>query len=109
MNEMILMEFLSKDKANHCDQLRTHAQFLSFSDQHSSLKTLVRHLGTSFVSPQYHLVFKNKIETVYSAGAVDEVVNVICKDLFENNCDWQVKPVHNEDGVLVYEPSLLNK
>ena len=131
------MELLTKNKADHRDLLRTHvwgcptyvldpklqgdkkipkfnrrarqAQFLGFSDQHSSLVALVRHLGTGFVSPQYHVVFDNKFETVYSAGADDEVVDAICKDIFENSRDWYVEPEYNEDGVLVYEPPPLDK
>ncbi|KAL7549760.1 hypothetical protein ACHAWF_013025 [Thalassiosira exigua] len=84
------------------------AQCLGFSDQHSSLLALVRHLGTSFVSPQYHVVFDNKLERVYSAGADDEVVDAIYKDLFENSRDWYVKLEYNEDGMLVYEPPQLD-
>jgi hypothetical protein len=134
---MTPMELLTKNKADHRDLLRTHvwgcptyvldpklqgdkkipkfnrrarqAQFLGFSDQHSSLVALVRHLGTGFVSPQYHVVFDNKFETVYSAGADDEVVDAICKDIFENSRDWYVEPEYNEDGVLVYEPPPLDK
>ncbi|KAL7523050.1 hypothetical protein ACHAWF_001188 [Thalassiosira exigua] len=85
------MELLTKNKANHRGLLRTHGQFLG-SDQHLSLVALVRHLGTSFVSPQYHVVFDNKFETVYSAGADDGVVDAIYKDIFESSHYSHAKP-----------------
>ncbi|KAL7524301.1 hypothetical protein ACHAWF_002295, partial [Thalassiosira exigua] len=95
------------------DRRVQQAQFLGYSDQHSSLVALIRHLGTGFFSPQYHVVFDNKFETVYSAGADDEVVDAICKDIFENSrdCsrDWYVEPEYDDDGVLVYEPPPLDK
>ncbi|KAL7550558.1 hypothetical protein ACHAWF_013780 [Thalassiosira exigua] len=46
---------------------------------------LVCNLDTGFLGPQFHVIFDNKFETVYSAGAEDEVVDAICKDLFENS------------------------
>ncbi|KAL7553645.1 LOW QUALITY PROTEIN: hypothetical protein ACHAWF_016952, partial [Thalassiosira exigua] len=120
---MTPMEF-TKNKADHRNLLRTHrlnirpqfkaprqckdyqvqsygaqqAQFLGFSDQHSFLVALIRQLGTGFVSPQQHVVFDNKFETVYSTGVDDEVVDAICKDLFENSRDWYVEPEYNKDG-----------
>jgi hypothetical protein len=79
------MELLTKQKADHCNILRSHVwgcplyvlepklqigqklskwnrwsrlgQFLGYSDEHSSLVANIRHLKTSCVSPQYHVVF----------------------------------------------------
>lgn len=79
------MELLTKTKADHRDLLHSYVlgcpvfvldpklqdgkkiprwnqqsrldQFMGFSDEHSSLVALVRHLTTGIVSPQYHVVF----------------------------------------------------
>ena len=47
-------------------------QFLSFSREHSSLVAMVRNLHTGFISPQYHVVFDDKFETVYHDGKSSE-------------------------------------
>jgi hypothetical protein len=39
-------------------------QFLGFSPEHSSLVGLVRNMNTEHVSPQWHLVFDERFETV---------------------------------------------
>ncbi len=90
------LELLTNTKANHYDLLHTHVwgcpvyvldpklqdgqkipkwnchsrlgQFLDFSDSHSSLAANVCHLSMGYVSPQYHLVFDDLIETVFSTG-----------------------------------------
>ena len=43
-------------------------QFLGFSKEHSSTVALVRNLHTGYVSPQYHVVFDDKFETVFNDG-----------------------------------------
>ena len=88
------LELITKQKADHRDILRSHVwgcpayvlepklqngqklpkwnrrsrlgQFLGYSDVHSSLVANIRHLGTGFVSPTYHVVFDNLFETVFS-------------------------------------------
>ena len=50
---------------------------LGISEEHSSLVAKVRHLSTGFVSPQYHIVFDDQFETVYSSGEDDGVVDAI--------------------------------
>ena len=87
------IEFASKTKSNHLDLNRAHVwgcpcyvleaklqdnqklpkwnrrarmgQFLGFSKEHSSTVALVRNLHTGYVSPQYHMVFDDKFETVF--------------------------------------------
>ena len=83
-------------------------KFLGFSEEHSSLVAKVRHLSTGFVSPQYHIVFDDQFETVYSSGEDDGVVDAICDRLFESNKDIYVEPEFNFDGELVYSPSPLD-
>ena len=93
------MELLTKTKADHRDLLRAHVwgcpvyvldpslqndkkipkwnrrsrmgQFVGFSERHSSLVALVRHLDTEHISPQYHVVFDDKFETVFGTGKND--------------------------------------
>ncbi len=40
--------------------------FLGFSDLHSSLVPLVLNINTGHISPQFHVIFDNKFETVTS-------------------------------------------
>ena len=84
-------------------------QFLGFSEEHSLLVAKVHHLSTRFVSPQYHVVFDDKFETVFSSGFDDEVVDAICNRLFESNKDIYVEPEFNFDGELVYSPPPLDE
>ena len=131
------MELLTNIKADHRDLLRTHVwgcpcyvldptlqsgkkipkwnrrsrlgQFLGFSEQHSSLVARVRNLETGFVSPQYHVVFDDRFETVFSSGEDDEVINALCEELFEDSRDVYAEPEYNLDGDLVYEPPPLDE
>ena len=131
------LELLTKTKADHRDLLRTHvwgcpayvldpslqnnvkipkwnqrarlAQFVGFSEQHSSLIANIRHLGTGRISPQYHVVFDDLFQTVFSDGINDKVTDAICDHLFEESRDVYVEPEYNEDGVLVYSPPPLDE
>jgi hypothetical protein len=97
------LELLTKTKADHRDLLRSHVwgcpvfvldpklkdgkkipkwnhhsrlgQSLGFSDEHSSLVANVRNLFTGFVSPQFHVVFDDLFQTVFSSGNDDVLVN----------------------------------
>ncbi len=108
------MELLTKQKADHCDILRSHVwgcpsymlkpklqngqkltkwncwsrlgQFLGYSDEHSSLVANIRHLKMGYVSPQYHVVFDDLFETVFSSGTNDALVDSICKNLYGTSC-----------------------
>ncbi|KAL7462944.1 hypothetical protein ACHAXS_003314 [Conticribra weissflogii] len=100
------IEIATKTKTDHLDLLQTHVwgcpvfvldpkqqdgkkipkwnqrsrlvQFLGFSDEHSSLAANVRNLTTGYISPQFHLVFDDKFETVVGTGEDDSVVDAIC-------------------------------
>ena len=67
-------------------------QFLGFSEEHSLLVAQIRNLDTGFVSPQYHVVFDNRFETVFSLGEDDKVINKIYNDLFKNSWDLYANP-----------------
>ena len=66
-------------------------QFLGFSRFHSSTVALVRNLHTGHVSPQYHVVFDDKFETVFNEGRSNEEVDKIFDSLFEGNRECYVE------------------
>jgi hypothetical protein len=47
-------------------------QFLGFSPEHSSLVGLVQNMSTEHVSPQWHLVFDERFETVTPSEEEDD-------------------------------------
>ena len=84
-------------------------QFLGFSRFHSSTVALVQNLHTGYVSPQYHVVFDNKFETVFNEGRSNEEVDKICDSLFDGNHECYVEEEYDQDGVLVYDPPPLDE
>jgi hypothetical protein len=132
------IEFASKAKSNHVDLNSAHVwgsspcyvlevklqdnctlpkwnrrarmgQFLGFSNEHSSTVALVRNLHTGYVSPQYHVVFDDRFETVVSDGKTSEELDKICKELFVNSRDCYAEEEYDEDGMLIYEPPPLDE
>ena len=131
------MALLTKTKADHTDLLRSHVwgcpvfvldpklqddkkipkrnqgscigQFVEFSHEHSSLVANVHHLMTGFVSPQYHVVFDDLFQTVFSTGDCNAVVDEICNNLFEFNRYVYVEDEFDIDGNLVYHPPPLDE
>ncbi len=85
-------------------------QYLGFSPEHSTLVALVRHLGSGHVSPQWHVVFDDKFETVFSAGYIsDKDFDDICSTLYDNCRDHYVPPSDvDEDGNFVHYPTPLD-
>ena len=57
-------------------------QFLGFSSDHSMLVGLVRNLRTKHVSPQWHMVFNERFETVTTSEADQEEEEAIWTNLF---------------------------
>ncbi|KAL7460113.1 hypothetical protein ACHAXS_001398 [Conticribra weissflogii] len=106
VTDLTPLEHLTSTKTDHCDLLHSHVwgcpvfvldpslqygkkipkwnkrlrldQFLGYSNQHSLLVANVCHLRTGFVSPQYHCVFDDLFQTVYSSGENDMLVDSIC-------------------------------
>ena len=131
------LEMATKTKSDHRDLARTHVwgcpcyvleaklqnnkklpkwnwrarmgQFLGFSRHHSSTVALVRNLHTGHVSPQYHIVFDDKFETVFSNGKTDEEFDKLCEQLFVNQREYYVEEKYDENGILIYEPPPLNE
>ncbi|KAL7480320.1 hypothetical protein ACHAW6_006014 [Cyclotella cf. meneghiniana] len=84
-------------------------QFLGFSQEHSSLVAFVQNLHTSYVSPQYHVVFDDKFEAVFNNAKSSEELDKICAKLFVSSRECCAENKYNEDGILVYKPPPLNK
>jgi hypothetical protein len=131
------LEMVSKCKSDHRDLLRTHVwgcpvyvlepslqdgkklpkwnrrarmgQFLGFSTEHSSTVALVRNLHTGYVSPQYHVVFDDKFETVFNDGKTSAELDKICAELFITSREYYVEDEYDEDGILIYKPPPLDE
>jgi hypothetical protein len=84
-------------------------QFLGYSDEHSSLIANIGHLKTSFVSPQYHVVFDDFFKTVFSSGADDVLVDSICKNLHGSSCKIYATNEYDAHNSFVYKPSPLDE
>ena len=70
---------------------------------------LVRHLGTGYVSPQYHVVFDDLFETVFSSGADNDLVDSICENLYGTSCEIYATDEYDADDNLVYKPPPLDE
>ena len=131
------MELITKQKADHRDILRSHVwgcpayvlepklqngqklpkwnrrsrlgQFLGYSDEHSSLVANVRHLKTGYVSPQYHVVFDDLFETVFSSGADNALIDSICENLYGTSCEVYATDEYDAHNNLVYKPPPLDE
>jgi hypothetical protein len=131
------LELITKQKADHRDILCSHVwgcptyvlepklqngqklpkwnrrsrlgQFLGYSDEHSSLFANVRHLGTGYVSPQYHVVFNDLFKTVFSSGSDNALVDSICKNLYGTSCEIYATDEYDAEDNLVYKPPPLDE
>ena len=82
---------------------------MGYLDEHSSLVANVRHLKTGFVSPQYHVVFDDLFESVFSSGPNDAVVDAICEDLYKTSRDIYATDEYDAHDNLVYKPPPLDE
>ena len=131
------LEMVTRCKSDHRDLMRTHVwgcpvyvlepqlqdgkklpkwnrrarmgQFLGFSRVHSSTVALVRNLHTGHVSPQYHVVFDDKFETVFNDGKSSEELDRICSELFIHSRECYAEEEYDEDGLLIYTPPPLDE
>ncbi len=74
-----------------------------------SLVANVRHLSTGHVSPQFHVVFDDLIETMIRNGDNDVVVNSICNGSFDWNRKLYVEDELDADDVSIYKPPPLHE
>ena len=69
----------------------------------------VWHLKTGFISPQFHVVFDDLFESVFSSGPDDAVINAICKDLYNTSRKVFATDEHDAHDNLVYTPPPLDE
>ena len=131
------IELITKRKSNHFDLLCSHVwgcpayvlepklqngqklpkwnrrsrlgQFLGYSDQHLSLVANIRHLKTGYVSPQYHVVYNDLFQTVFSAGPNTDLVYAMCEELFNTSCEVYATDKYDAEDYLVYRPPPLDE
>jgi hypothetical protein len=82
---------------------------LGYSDENSSLVANIQHLKTGYVSPQYHVVFDDLFETVFSSGARDALVDSIRKNLYGTSCEIYATDEYDAQDNLVYKPPPLDE
>ena len=70
---------------------------------------MVRHLKTGYISPQYHVVFDDLFETVFSSGGNDTLVDTICENLYGTSCEIYATDEYDADNNLVYKPPPLDE
>ena len=49
------------------------AQFMKWSSMYASNVALVNHLSTNYISPQFHVIFDNRFETILAEKSLEEV------------------------------------
>jgi hypothetical protein len=131
------LELITKQKADHRDILHSHAwgclayvlkpklqngqklpkwnqrprlgQFLGYLYKHFSLVANVRHLGTGYVSHQYHVVFNDLFETVFSSGSDNALVDSICENLYGTSCEIYATDEYDAKDNLVYKSPPLDE
>ena len=82
---------------------------MGFSQEHSTQVALVRNLITGKVSPQYHVVFDDKFETVFGVEHDPEVVARIDAEIWANGHDCYAEEEYDADGNLIYSPPPLEE
>jgi hypothetical protein len=66
-------------------------------------------LGTGYVSPQYHVVFDDLFETVFSSGSDDALVDSICENLHGTSFEIYATDEYDATDNLVYKPPQLDE
>ncbi len=66
-------------------------------------------MGTGYVSPQYHVVFDDLFETVFSSGSNNALVDSICKNLYGTSCEIYATDEYDAEDNLVYKPPPLDE
>ena len=62
----------------------------------------VRNIRTSYVSPQFHVIFDDLFQTIFSLDDNDMIVDAICNQLFESNWDIYAEDEFSVDEELIY-------
>ena len=56
------------------------------------------------MSPQYHVVYDDLFQTVFSAGQSTSLVDTICEELFTTSCEVYDTDEYDAEDNLVYCP-----
>lgn len=73
--------------------------FLGFSPLHSSTVPLVLNLRTGRISPQYHVIFDDKFETVHSAPLGEKIMSK-WEHIFDLGCELFLEKEYDDAGNL---------
>ena len=68
----------------------------------------MRNIQTGYVPPQYHCVFGNFFETVFSSKSGTHTIDKICDEIFQDIQNFYSEEEY-EDGNLVFHPPLLHE
>ena len=79
--------------------------FLGFSDLHSSLVPLVLNVVTGHISPQFHVIFDDKFETVNSLP-IDQPLNKLWAEIFRLGCECCLDVDYDENDQRIIPPLL---
>ena len=82
-------------KWNHRSRV---GMFVGFSAQHSSLVPLVLNLKTGKISPQYHVIFDDKFQTVASPALRDRPPDELWATLFKRDSEYYLDIELDENG-----------
>ena len=72
--------------------------FVGFSNQHSSLVPLVLNLKTGKISPQYHIIFDDKFQTVASPAIRSRPIDDIWHQLYQRESEYYLDIELDENG-----------
>ncbi len=62
-----------------------------------------------FFSPQYHVLFDDLFETVFSSGTNDALVDTICENFYGTSCEIYATDKYDAHDNLVYKPPPLDE
>ncbi len=69
----------------------------------------IRHLKTGYVSPQYHVVYNDLFQTVFSTGPNTDLVDAMCEEPFTTSCELYATDEYDAEDNLVYCPPPLDE
>ncbi len=76
---------------------------LGFSDLHSSQVPLVLNIATGHISPQFHVIFDDKFETVDSLP-LDQPLNRQWAQIFQMGCEFVMDIDYDENDRPILPP-----
>ena len=97
-------------KNSKAEKITHIGKLLGFSKENSSQVGFICNLNKQWISPQYHVVYDDKFDTVPSTERqlnVDVFTNdYLWDELFEKGCYQYIEGELNEKGILLQLPEL---